>query len=65
MKPEYVLLGWIAHDMDTYKDNAHAIRRGKKVRKPPKIYASEGIANRYGTAKPVYVKDETPMYPKK
>jgi hypothetical protein len=50
----FVLIGWIAFGMDvsSYDNYSH-----KYVRSPPKIYKTEGVANRYGVARPVYIKE--------
>lgn len=56
---EYVQIGWIAHGMDkTRRDEYKSIFSSGIVRVPPKIYKTEQIAARYGTARPVYVKKE-------
>lgn len=53
---EYVLIGWISHGMDTYKAHRLKAYGVGDVRKPPKIYRTEQIANRYGEATPVFIK---------
>ena len=55
MSAEYECIGWIAHGMDKYKPSRYVCSR-REIRKPPKIYRTEEIANRYGEAKPVYIK---------
>jgi hypothetical protein len=59
---EFIQIGWISHGMDVYKhdDYAAMFKRGKGgtglLRKPPKIYKTEQIANKYGKAQPVFIK---------
>ena len=50
----YKLIGYIITNMEQYtEDYMH-----RKVRVPPKIYVSEQVANRYGKATAVYVKED-------
>ena len=50
----YKLIGYTATNMEHYtKDYLQ-----RKVRVPPKIYVSEQVANRYGKATAVYVKED-------
>jgi hypothetical protein len=54
----YQQIGWIAHGMKKYRKDRYQAMLGKgKTRVPPKIYKTEEIANRYGTATPVYIKE--------
>jgi hypothetical protein len=64
-EPEkFTQIGWIAHGMNETRHDAYKamFKRGRngtgEVRVPPKIYLTEGIANRYGKARPVYIKEE-------
>ena len=50
----YKIIGYTSVSMGQYKeDYLH-----RKVRVPPKIYVSEKVANRYGKATAVYVKED-------
>jgi len=55
VEEEYVLLGWIARDMETYVKEGYFL--GRMIRKLPKIYRTEKVAARYGTPKAVYIKN--------
>ena len=50
----YKLVGYTATNMEQYTEDY----RHRKVRVPPKIYVSEKVANRYGKATAVYVKED-------
>lgn len=57
-RDNYILIGWIAWGMDTVKKDNYKSMFGKGVvRVPPKVYKTEAVANRYGVATPVYVKE--------
>ena len=50
----FKIIGYISTSMEQYtEDYLH-----RKVRVPPKIYVSENVANRYGKAVAVYVKED-------
>ena len=51
----YKIIGYTSVSMGQYKeDYLH-----RKVRVPPKIYVSENVANRYGKATAVYVREDS------
>ena len=57
--PKFVQIGWIAHGMDkTRVDHYNSMFRNGEVRVPPKIYKTEQVANRYGEAVPVFIREE-------
>ena len=50
----YQVMGWVGSSMDTYVPGLYPT--SSKVRKPPKVYRTEAVANKYGKARPVYVR---------
>lgn len=55
---KYKSIGWISQGMDVYvTDNYKAMMNHGKVRKPPKIYKTKEIAERYGTPVEVFIKE--------